>query len=315
MDKVFDWKWKKLVLSGGGPKGLAILGALHYIYENGGLIDIEEYWGTSIGSVLCVLLILGYTPFDAFHKFFMIQNITEPTLDIKKILEASGLCPIEVFGDKIRYLIEEKLGKNIEPTFEDLYKTTGKKLNIIGANATTLEGEIFNIENTPDMKIIDAIEISCDLPLIFTKKHYNGHIYVDGGFYNNYPINLADNGIDRVLGICVQGTLTQSTDAISWIYRILYMPALELYRLHLKYLTDKCTNLELIIDNINIIEVAPDQKKKIDLFSAGYKQGKQFLTEMIDEKLYINKIISNATHTDVHTDSNNDWNTDFDWDT
>ena len=71
-----------------------------------------------------------------------------------------------------------------------------------------MRGECFNVDNCPDMKVSVAIEISCDLPYIFTKKKYNGNVYVDGGFINNYPINLADDYTSRVLGICVFGEVS-----------------------------------------------------------------------------------------------------------
>ena len=52
----FPHKFTRLVLSGGGSKGLAMLGALHYIHENNGLDSINEYWGTSVGSIIILLL-------------------------------------------------------------------------------------------------------------------------------------------------------------------------------------------------------------------------------------------------------------------
>jgi predicted acylesterase/phospholipase RssA len=303
--------YKKLVISGGGPKGLAILGALHFINENNGLNNIQEYWGTSVGSVICLLLLLGYSPFDAFHKFFIMEDITQPSLDIQKILEASGLFPIEVFGDKIRHLLQEKMGKGINPTFLDLYHEFGKKIYIIGANTTTQSGECFSVDTTPNMLVIDAIEISCDLPLIFSKKIYNGNVYVDGGIFNMYPINMADNGYDNTLGICVWGNMGLGNNSISWIYNILYMPIKELHKERVSRLSDKCTNIELIINNINIIEMAPNQKKKIDMFSSGYQQTRDIFIKMYNENLEIKQKLSNIAENTVET---NGWDQSFDWD-
>jgi predicted acylesterase/phospholipase RssA len=305
--------YKKLVISGGGPKGLAILGALHFIYENNGLNNIEEYWGTSIGGVICLLLLIGYTPFDAFHKFFIMQDITQPSLDLKKMFEASGLCPIEIFGDKIRHLIQEKMGSSCNPTFADIYNKFGKRLNIIGANTTTQSGECFNLENTPNMSIIDAIEITCDLPLIFTKKVYNNNVYVDGGLINMYPINLADNGYDNTLGICVWGNMNVGNNSIGWIYSILYMPIKELHRERISRLSDKCTNIELIINNVNIIEMAPDQKKKIDIFSSGYQQARDIFVKMYNEALELKNKFNNISNDYGHIEETN-WDASFDWD-
>jgi predicted patatin/cPLA2 family phospholipase len=308
----FPGKFTKLVLSGGGPRGLALLGALNYVYECNGLDDIDEYWGTSVGSVINLLLLIGYTPFEAFHQFFMLEHFADPeTLSIQSILEESAFCPIEIFGNKVRHFIEKKLGPGADPTFHDLYNQFRKKIHIIGANVDTMRGECFNVDTHPFMSVIEAVEISCDLPYIFTRKKYNGYTYVDGGFINNYPVNLADNGIDYCLGICVFGDMTSSgNDHIGWIYRLLYMPIMELYRERTSRLSDRFTNIELNIDGINIIEMSPNSKKKIDIYSAGYQQARLQLVTINSQHP---KPSSRLEHTCDDNELNKDWDDDYQW--
>ena len=95
-------QFTKLVLSGGGPRGLAIIGALHYAHEKNMLNNINEYYGTSIGSVISLLLLIGYTPVEAFQQFFMIDQIVSPleTFELKDIIEQSAFCPIEVLDTR-----------------------------------------------------------------------------------------------------------------------------------------------------------------------------------------------------------------------
>jgi predicted acylesterase/phospholipase RssA len=283
----FPGDFKRLVISGGGPRGLAILGALHYVYENGGLRNVEEYWGTSVGSVISLLLLIGYTPFEAFHQFFMLEHFADPsTLDIQSILEESAFCPIEIFGNKVRHFMEKKLGKGVDPTFFDLYKQFGTKIHIIGTNTNTMRGECFDVDTEPLMKVVDAIEISCDLPYIFTKKKYKDSTYVDGGFINNYAINLADDGDTYGLGVCVFGNMEVSgSDYVGWIYRLLHIPIMELHRERVSRLSDKFANIELTIDNVSMIEMSPNPKKKIDIFSAGYQQSRKILIGIEQEHI------------------------------
>lgn len=49
-----------IVLSGGGIKGIGQLGALHYCREKGYLdmLRVNTLAGTSIGSIICLLLCL-----------------------------------------------------------------------------------------------------------------------------------------------------------------------------------------------------------------------------------------------------------------
>lgn len=303
----------RLVLSGGGPRGLAILGALQSVYENGGLDNIKEYWGTSVGSVISLLLLIGYTPFDAFHQFFMTENLADPNaLDIQSILEESAFCPIELFGDKVRHFVQVRLGKDADPTFADLYEQFGKKIHIMGANLDTMSGECFDVDSRPDMKVIEAIEISCDLPYIFTKKKFEGHTYVDGGFINNYAVDLADNGIDYCLGICAFGDVRGGVgDFVGWIYKLLHMPIRELHRERVSRLSNRFINIELLIDGISMIEMSPDQKKKIQVFSLGYRQAKDYL-RILDMELKERKIKFEYTQSQAQKDAA-DWDWDSDW--
>lgn len=297
---IFPGKFTRLVLSGGGSKGLAILGALHYIHENNGLGNIEEYWGTSVGSIITLLLCIGYTPFEIFHKFFMMNYFQgEYALDITTILQNSALCPIELLGSKVRQFVETKLGPGANPTFFELYQSFGKKIHIIGANVDTMREVNFNVDTYPLMHILEAIEISCDLPYLFTRKRFNGETYVDGGFINNYAINEADDNKHYVLGICASGeTIATNNDNIGWLYRLLYMPITQLHRERVNKLSDKCTNIDLQINNISIIEMSPSKNKKIEVFSEGYKQCRTILADL--EGIYkISKEI--LRYTEEHT--------------
>ena len=276
----------RLVISGGGAKGVAILGSLHYLHENDYLKEVEEYWGTSVGSLISLLLIIGYTPFEAYHEFFMQDNFINH-LETTTFHEKGALCPIEIFGEKIKKFIEKKLGaENNNPTFLDLYTKFDKKLNIIGSNTDKMEGTCFNVWKYPTMRVIDAIEISCDLPFIFTKKEWEGEVYVDGSFINNYPINLADDGINPCLGICVVGDMKPSfgNDYIGWIYRLVHMPIKELYRERVKAISAKTIHVELSVNYISLLELSPSKKKKIQMFSDGYKQTLEIITKLENRK-------------------------------
>lgn len=271
-------KYTRLVLSGGGAKGLALLGALHYVCENHGLDNFQEYWGVSVGSIIIFLLQLGYTPFDCFYRYFILEDFVNES-HLPNILQNSAVFPVQIISEQLMPFVREKLG-NINPTFADMYRITGKKLHIVGTNTTTMTGKIFNVDNTPDMNVLDAIEISSCLPGVFTRKEYNGEIYVDGGFINNYPIDLADDDINYTLGICVWGDFNVMADNyIGWIYRLLHIPILELHRLRVSLLSNKCTNVELQISNISLIDIVPSQKKKMDIFTEGYRQMDEFLKD------------------------------------
>ena len=53
-----------IVIAGGSSKGILTLGALQYAYDNYILHDIKTYIGTSSGSIICFLILIGYTPIE-----------------------------------------------------------------------------------------------------------------------------------------------------------------------------------------------------------------------------------------------------------
>src|SRR6185295_147822 len=107
---IFTKKFTRLVLSGGGSKGLAILGALHLFHENKALDQIIEYWGTSVGSVIGLLLLIGYTPFEIFYQFFNSDQLVDAEkFDIQSIFQEAAFCNISFLGNKVRHFIEQKL--------------------------------------------------------------------------------------------------------------------------------------------------------------------------------------------------------------
>ena len=53
-----------LVLSGGGVKGILMLGAIQYMIDNRLLEKTTTYIGTSVGAMIGYLLAIGYTPIE-----------------------------------------------------------------------------------------------------------------------------------------------------------------------------------------------------------------------------------------------------------
>ena len=60
---------KNLAISGGGSMGIGIIGIIKYLENKHIIKNIKNYIGTSIGSLICFLLILGYTT-NQIYNFF-----------------------------------------------------------------------------------------------------------------------------------------------------------------------------------------------------------------------------------------------------
>ena len=267
--------YNSLVISGGGVKGIAALGALHYFYTQNDLDKIDTYVGTSVGSVICLLLICGYTPTEILNDFMKIDIIKNMKVDIWGLLNTYGLVNIDALAENILFLVRKKL--DYVPTLRKLFELTGKKLVVSVSNVTKGKAEYFSIDTTPNISCLDAIKMSCNIPFLFKKQMYNNNLYVDGGLLDNFPILCIDDGKNNVLGINLldSDNIIKSYDQnlIGYIYKIIDITMREICKIKTEKTSPKCTIINLIVD-VNIMNITIDQKTKMDIFLDGYNSAK-----------------------------------------
>lgn len=195
-------KIKNLVLSGGGLQGISFLGVLKYLSEHKLLNEIDNYIGTSVGSLISFLLLIGYSYeelYDFCISFNMEKLVKDPNLD--NFLEFYGFET----SNKLTYVIKRLMdNKNVpkDITFLEFYNINKKKLTVTGVCVNNKKLNLFNYENTPDMKILIAVTISCNIPILFSPIKYNNNLWIDGGAILNYPIEIS-NDLDNTLGIAI----------------------------------------------------------------------------------------------------------------
>ena len=195
---------KNLVLSGGGVTALGFLGILKLLYEYNLIKEIEHYVGTSMGAIICYLLTIGFNHNELleFSKLFNFSKITED-IKLDNFLYNYGFIDM----NNIKIILKNISNfKNIDNdiTFKQHFEKTNKKLSITGTCLSDFKLYYFNYENSPDMKIFDAILISCCIPLLFEPIEYNNKCWIDGGIINNFPIDYCSDEIENTLGIAIK---------------------------------------------------------------------------------------------------------------
>lgn len=215
----------QLVLSGGGTRGLVLLGSLHHLFTNNmlNMKYIHSVYGVSIGGIIGGMLTFGFTPLELFDFMNQIDigNIIGGTVRINQILECKSIYPQA--RQKLTFLIESLMKyKNIplNITMYEHYKLTGKKLNILLANITTKRHEMFNYQTHPNVSLVTVLYATAAVPFIFPFVTINGNTYVDGAICDHIPIEQAINNecyYDRTIGISLNDmgmTTTYSTNAV-----------------------------------------------------------------------------------------------------
>ena len=177
-----------LSLSGGASRGIYQLGALHAAYSKNLLSSVKYFCGTSIGSIICLLLAIGYEPMDIF-TYICINDISkvidQVSLDLKGIVKNWGLIDINIFKEYFRKLVILKWGG--VPTFQELYNA-GKILICTSYKLKNTDPRVyFSYKTHPNMSCLDAVLLSSNIPFLFRAVNYDGDYYIDGGIFDNNP--------------------------------------------------------------------------------------------------------------------------------
>ncbi len=206
-----------VVLSGGGAKGMAHIGALKVIEKAG--IPIDYIVGTSMGSIVGGLYAIGY---DAAALDSMVRAQDWAFLLSDKV--DTRHQSLEERRKQNTYLISKPLSVN-------KFKSEQAGGLIYGQNLTNLFSKLtvgyhdsidFNsmpipfacvATNLVDNSEVDfhngwlttAMRASMSIPAFFTPVRIDSMVLIDGGLRNNYPVDVARKmGADVVIGVIVQ---------------------------------------------------------------------------------------------------------------
>ena len=282
MSKVYT----RLVLSGGETKGIAQLGALHYFWENCQLnyTSITHYSGASVGSLISLLLVCGYTPFEIWTHVYNVDSIFSLQLpnSSSSLFSSYGLMSVDGVIGKVRELVEAKYDKL--PTLLELYQETQKTLIISVTNLTEQHVEYCSYISTPNLSCLDAVRASCSIPGLFKPIWREGSVYIDGSILDNLPTRPIDDGSSPLLGIVVSGKNEPVNDSepnnfITYIGGIVALTVNALTNQTILNLQSNCTILELSVTSIAPWEFIMNSKKRQDLFFEGYKKANEIKEE------------------------------------
>lgn len=220
-----------LVLSGGGAKGLAHIGALKVIEEAG--IRIDYIGGTSMGAIVGALYASGYTARQLDSIFNVVDFNTLIQDDIPRSAKTfyekdeSEKYAITLPFDDFNVGFPSGLSKG-QNVYNLLSKLTGHVHNVsdfsklpipffcVATDVETGKGKVLDKGYLPR-----AITASGALPSLFSPVVINDTVFVDGGVVNNYPVDeVRAKGMDVIIGVDVQDSL-RTRDEMSSAFEVL----------------------------------------------------------------------------------------------
>ncbi len=229
-----------LVLSGGGAKGIAHIGVIQALEENG--IPIDYVAGTSMGAIVGALYAMGYTPQEMldlilskdFSYWSTGQIDPRQVYYFSKEHPTSAMMNVPVGGrDTTAVSVLPKSLVSPLPmnfAFMELFAPyTAQcggdfdKLMVpfrCVASDMTLDSK--KVWNSGDLG--DAVRTSMSFPIVFYPLTIDGHMMYDGGIYDNFPVDVMQSDFDPsfVLGVdFVSSTKQPDNDIINQLEKLI----------------------------------------------------------------------------------------------
>ena len=161
-------KTVSLVLGSGGARGLAHIGVIRWLTENG--YEIRSVAGSSMGALVGGIYAAG--KLDVYAEWVMALE----RMQVLRLLDPTFGRPGLIKGERIISVLRELIG---EFRIEDLpisFTAVATDLET-GAEIWLRQGRLF-----------DAIRASIATPLVFTPFKLGGRTLLDGGLVNPVPV-------------------------------------------------------------------------------------------------------------------------------
>ena len=189
-----------LTIGGGSLKGVAFVGALEYLHSKNYLSVIDNFYGCSVGSIIGILYIIGYTPIDILKELLNINMNETWDFDLDNINKKYSLLGGSLFVIVNNIFIKKE--SNINITIKEFVDKYSVNINIYSVSIKQRKVINFNKDTYPDLNILTAIQASCSIPILFPPVKIGFDYYIDGcskcltGCYNTesgYIIRLNDD--------------------------------------------------------------------------------------------------------------------------
>lgn len=173
-----------LCIGGGGMNGTCFIGCLEYLDKNK-LLDLRNFYGTSIGSLIGVAYLLNIKPINMLNYILKLNLEEIVKYDILNI-QNFHFIDDKLLDSLINILNIDENVNNL--TLKELSDRTSVNVNIYATDISLNKYVSFNNKDTPDLKVITAIKASMSIPFLFRPVEIDNKLYVDGCCKNSYGI-------------------------------------------------------------------------------------------------------------------------------
>ncbi len=251
------------IFQGGGLKGLAYIGAIIALDEEGYVC--KRAAGTSAGSIFASLLMSGYTGIELLNLIKEIdvkKLIKKEPSPVKGIINEKGLYSLYYIEKEIAMLLANKNIYNFKKFNNNgdyILKMTGT--NITYNDKIIFPNDLIKYKINPDFfPVSTAIAMSSTYPLFFKPYKLNNMYIADGGILNNFPYDIFDYNDDEL----VFGFLLSNKTP--------------------KNIPENIKLIKLNTNKVKMLNFNINKKEQLLLIHEAYLDTKKQLREIFDEK-------------------------------
>ena len=165
-------------LTGGGARGIAHLGVLKALSEEG--INPDIISGTSAGAIIGAFVAAGISYEESLNIIIKTKLLSV----FKPAFSWRGLLSVD------------KLGKILNQHLPADFDSLNLPLLVAATDINAGETRYFQSGN-----LTQAIMASSCIPVVFSPVEIDGTLYVDGGLLNNLPAEPIREQVTRLIGI------------------------------------------------------------------------------------------------------------------
>jgi predicted acylesterase/phospholipase RssA len=198
---------KHLVISGGGPIMVQVLGAIQHLEQNNfiDMKNIESIYGTSAGAIIGVLICLKYD-WETINDYIIKRPWHDVfPIKVQNIFDAytkKGIFDIKTIEKCFKPLLDAK-DISMDINLEDFYKFSNIDLHMYSFEINEYKICDISYLTHPKLSLMTAIQMTCALPVLVTPVCIEDKCYIDGGMTSNYPLNFciaSGKTLDEILG-------------------------------------------------------------------------------------------------------------------
>lgn len=198
---------KAIVLSGGGSKGSYQIGVWRALRKLHIRYDIVT--GTSVGALNGALMVQNkfHKAIKLWSKINMQLLFGDEATNSTKITDVLNMYRINFFknGGMDVKILEDVIDKYID---KDTFYNSKIDFGLVAVNLSGKKSVQMKKKDIPKDKLTDYLMASASCYPAFQKKDIDGNKFIDGGIFDNMPINLAiDLGADSIIAVdlCAPG--------------------------------------------------------------------------------------------------------------